>query len=180
MPIKVPSFTPKDFGKAAGDYAAYRKGFPESFFKRLSQEGIGKKGQRILDLGTGTGTLARGFAKQGAEVVGLDITAELMEQARRIGEQEGVQVQYIQSKAESVQLKSGQFDVITAGQCWLWFDGPVVARECIRLLRPGGFLVIAHLCYLPLNGNAAERTENLILKFNPQWPLAGGDGRYEK
>src|SRR3990172_8874953 len=58
-----PSFYPQDFGKAAEDYARYRKGFPDSFFKRLLQDGIGMPGQSILDLGTGTGSLARGFAR---------------------------------------------------------------------------------------------------------------------
>lgn len=180
METVVPSFSPKDFGKAAEDYAIYRKGFPNSFFKRLLQEGIGKAGQRILDLGTGTGTLARGFAKQGAEVTGLDIAPELIEQARMLGEWEGVRVTYILSKAESVHLEPAQFDVITAGQCWLWFDGPAAAKESMRLLKPGGFLVIAHFCYLPRMGNVAARTEELILKYNSAWPLAGSDGRYEK
>lgn len=178
--MTVPSFSPSDFGKAAGDYAAYRKGFPDSFFRRLAREGIGGAGQRILDVGTGTGTLARGFAKQGAEATGLDITPELMEQARRLGEREGVQVRYVLGKVESTSLESESFDVITAGQCWHWFDGMAAANECMRLLRPGGSLVICHFCYLLEKGNASERTEELILKYNTAWPFAGSDGRYEK
>lgn len=180
MTIIVPSFSPKDFGKAAEDYAAYRKGFPRSFFERLLQDGIGKAGQRILDLGTGTGTLARGFAKQGAEVTGLDISPELLHQAKTLSKREGVSANYVLGRAEDTKLPAGQFDVITAGQCWLWFDGLAAARECIRLLNRGGYLVIAHFCYLPERSNVAEQTERLILKHHPTWPLAGSDGRYEK
>lgn len=180
MTTIVPSFSPKDFGKAASDYAIYRKGFPQSFFDRLLRDGVGKASQRILDLGTGTGTLARGFAKQGAVATGLDITPELIEQARKLGEKDGVHVDYVLGKAEEVPLPSESFDVITAGHCWHWFDGDAAAKECMRLLKPGGLLVITHFSYLPVNGNVAEATEELILKYNPQWPLAGMDGRYEK
>ena len=54
-----------DFGKTADDYAAHRAGFPRALFDRLAAMGIGRSGQRLLDLGTGTGTLARGFAGGG-------------------------------------------------------------------------------------------------------------------
>src|ERR1700719_1216148 len=61
-----------DFGTTAQDYAAHRAGFPKELFDRLATMGIGRSGQRLLDLGTGTGTLARGFARRGASVVGTD------------------------------------------------------------------------------------------------------------
>jgi len=49
----------------------YRPGYPASFYTVLQAVGIGRPGQHILDLGTGTGVLARAFAKQGAHVIGL-------------------------------------------------------------------------------------------------------------
>ena len=52
-----------DFGRTAMDYAAYRASFPEEFFSRLEGMRIGLNGQRVADLGTGTGVLARGFAR---------------------------------------------------------------------------------------------------------------------
>jgi 2-polyprenyl-3-methyl-5-hydroxy-6-metoxy-1,4-benzoquinol methylase len=55
-----------DFGRTAGDYAAYRAGFPDEFFSRLADMNVGLDGQRVVDLGTGTGALARGFARGGA------------------------------------------------------------------------------------------------------------------
>ncbi len=180
MTTQVPFFSPGDFGKTARDYAQYRKGFPQSFFDRLLHEGIGKPGQRILDVGTGTGTLARGFAKQGAQVTGLDISRELMEQAAEIGEREGLRVDYVHGRAESLPFPVEQFDVVSAGQCWHWFDGIAAAMECRRVLAPGGDLLIAHFSYLPEKGNVAAATEELILRHNPAWNLAGLDGRYEQ
>jgi predicted RNA methylase len=52
---------PVDFAKTAEDYRRHRAGFPGSFFDRLAAYGIGHVGQRVVDLGTGTGTLARGL-----------------------------------------------------------------------------------------------------------------------
>ncbi|MCH8999378.1 MAG: hypothetical protein IID48_14120 [Proteobacteria bacterium] len=47
-----------DFGRTAADYARHRAGFPEELFKRLAARGIGRAGQRVLDLGSGIGSLA--------------------------------------------------------------------------------------------------------------------------
>jgi hypothetical protein len=44
-----------DFGRTASDYAAYRAGFPDEFFARLADMHIGTAGQRVVDMGTGTG-----------------------------------------------------------------------------------------------------------------------------
>ncbi|MCI0583479.1 MAG: class I SAM-dependent methyltransferase, partial [Chloroflexi bacterium] len=59
-----------DWGKTAADYAAHRPGPPETFYEKLAALGVGLKGQRILDLGTGTGVLARSFARRGSVVSG--------------------------------------------------------------------------------------------------------------
>lgn len=67
---------PFDWGKTSPDYAVYRPGYPASFYAILQAVGIGQPGQHILDLGTGTGVLARAFARQGAHVTGIDIAAE--------------------------------------------------------------------------------------------------------
>jgi diadenosine tetraphosphate (Ap4A) HIT family hydrolase len=44
-----------DFGRTASDYAAYRAGFPDEFFARLADMHVGTAGQRVVDMGTGTG-----------------------------------------------------------------------------------------------------------------------------
>jgi len=71
-----------DFGATSKDYARHRAGFPDSLFERLATFGIGLPGQRIVDLGTGTGTLARGFARRGCRVIGIDISEAMLQAAR--------------------------------------------------------------------------------------------------
>ena len=91
-----------DFGRTAQDYAAHRAGFPKELFDRLAAMGVGRSGQRLLDLGTGTGTLARGFARRGASVVGVDPAEPLLGQARRLSQDEGVEVDYRVGRAEDI------------------------------------------------------------------------------
>ena len=169
-----------DFGKTAHDYGRYRAGFPPALFERLALFGIGTPGQRILDLGTGTGTLARGLAQRGCVVTGLDPATALMEEARRLDKETGVTITYVTAKAEQTGLPSTSFDVITAGQCWHWFDRPQVLQEVNRLLVASGRLVIAHFDWISLPGNVVEATEGLIGQHNPEWKLGGGHGLYPR
>ncbi|WKB36952.1 hypothetical protein QS257_09150 [Terrilactibacillus sp. S3-3] len=52
-----------NFGLTAKDYSQYRAGYPDELYKRLKNYDVGIKGQSILDIGTGTGYLARGFCQ---------------------------------------------------------------------------------------------------------------------
>ncbi len=158
-----------DFGRTAKDYGAWRAGFPEALFDRLGGFGVGQAGQRVLDLGTGTGTLGRGFARRGCVVTGLDPSTDLMAEARRLDRAASVDTRYVTAKAEATGLAAAAFEVVGAGQCWHWFDGPGAAAEARRLLVPGGALVIAHFDWIPLPGNVVAATEALIKAHNPDW-----------
>ena len=167
-----------DFGLAASDYAKHRPGFPPAFFEHVKGLGIGLAGQRVLDVGTGTGTLACGFAERGSDVVGLDPSPEMLIQAARAAEREGLRASWVRGWAESTGLSDGEFDVVCAGQCWHWFDRACAAREAARLLRPSGQILIAYFSYLPLAGSVAEATEQLVLRHNPSWLWDGHSGRH--
>ncbi|MDQ6811741.1 MAG: methyltransferase domain-containing protein [Actinomycetota bacterium] len=170
--------TPPDFGRTAYDYARHRAGFPPELLTRLAVQGIARPGARVVDLGTGTGSLARLFAQHGCEVIGVDIAASLLEQAKRLDREAGVQIEYIQASAEATGLPEGSFDVVSAGQCWHWFDRAVVAREVDRLLVRGGAIVIAHFDWIPIPGNVVAATEEVIVRHTPGWPFANRAGLY--
>ena len=171
-----PSFTKPDFGATSEDYARHRAGFPDSLFERLAAYGIGKSGQSIVDLGTGTGTLARGFARRGCNVIGIDISDAMVQAARELDAAAGVSVDYRVARAEETGLPDSAFEVVTAGQAWYWFDHSLATAEVARILKPEGILVIAHFDWLPLAGNMVLATEELIERHNPDWKLGGSSG----
>jgi SAM-dependent methyltransferase len=166
------SMTGVDFGKTAGDYAKHRAGFPDVFFDRLIPR-IGAP--RLLDLGTGTGTLARGFARRGFKVTALDRSRALLDEAARLAAEESVELAQVEARAEQTGLADGSFEVVTAGQCWHWFDGHQAARETFRLLVPGGAVVLAYFDWVGVAGNLVDRTCALIEQHNPAWTLRNLD-----
>ena len=167
-----------DFGKTVEDYAAHRAGFPDSLFERLAALGLGGAGCRVADLGCGTGSLALGFARRGAQAVGIDRSPAMIEAARARAAQEGLAAEFRVAPAEATELTAKAFDLVTAGQCWHWFDRSRAAEEARRLLVPGGVLAICHFDWLPLPGTVVAATEQLIQMHNPFWTLGGGTGLY--
>lgn len=168
-----------DFGKTAMDYATHRAGFPIRFFEFLHERyQIGVAGQHLLDLGTGTGTLARGFARAGCQVTALDPDRSMLDQAVRLAGAAGLEIAFHTGSAEDIPCDDAAFDVVTAGQCWHWFDASRALAEIGRVLKPDGSVVIAHFDWLSLSGNVVEATEALIMRHSPDWPMDGGTGLY--
>jgi SAM-dependent methyltransferase len=167
-----------DFGRTADDYGRHRAGFPSELLDRLRRFEVGLAGQCVLDLGTGTGSLARMFAGAGCRVTALDPAVSMLCQARRLAEEARLGIDFIAAKAEAVPLAAASQDVVTAGQCWHWFARPTTAGEARRMLAAGGHLVIAHFDWLPLADGPVEATEKLIERYNPEWTYGGGNGFY--
>ena len=172
---KAEKFT-ADFGKTAADYARHRAGYPDWLFERLMRRGLVRPGMHALDLATGTGYLARGLAQRGLTVTGLDVSAEMMDAARALDAAQGLRIAYVVGKAEETGLPAARFDLITAATCWHWFDRPKTAAEVLRLLKPGGWLVICSQDWLPLGDNLVARTEAIVMRHNPKWTWDGLDG----
>ena len=108
-----------DWGEAAPDYARYRSGYPESFYEVLAALGIGKPRQKILELGTGTGVLARAFAKRGARVTGVAISAHQIAVAQALAAQEGLDISFT--------------TIVFAVVFWSWVLGPPGAILAVPL-----------------------------------------------
>jgi SAM-dependent methyltransferase len=177
---QTPSFGGNvEFGLTATQYRKYRATYPTELFERLEEREIPQPDDHILDVGTGTGFLGAELATDAEEVVGADIDRGMLQEIQdtQAGDSK---IAPVQADAASLPFRSAAFDVVTAAQCWHWFDRDAAASEAHRVLTAGGALVITHFDWLPLPGNVVEATEELVLEMNPDWPMSGGTGFYEE
>lgn len=112
---------------------------PEADVRMLSED---MTGLRAIELGCGTGYVSSWMARRGADVVGIDISAEQLATARRLAEEHSIDVTLIEGSAEAVPEPDASFDfAISEYGAAIWCDPYVWIPEVARLLKPGGRLV---------------------------------------
>lgn len=120
------------FGAAAGNYDRYRPRYPAAAL-RWALDGL-RTPARVVDLGAGTGILARGLLALGHEVVPVEPDAGM--RAQLDAATSGATA--IAGSAESVPLPDGSVDAVLVGQAYHWFDRERAHAEIARVLRPAG------------------------------------------
>ncbi|WP_434223246.1 bifunctional 2-polyprenyl-6-hydroxyphenol methylase/3-demethylubiquinol 3-O-methyltransferase UbiG [Sinimarinibacterium thermocellulolyticum] len=105
----------------------------------------GLKGKRAVDVGCGGGLLAEALAREGAQVLGIDMAAEVLEVARAHARQAGVALEYRQTSAERLaDDEPGRFDLVCCLEMLEHVPDPAsVVAACARLVRPGGDVVFS-------------------------------------
>ncbi len=178
----MPTFSAHDQGRnidwslTSDDYAVYRPGYPQTFYDRIHALGVGVQGQRVLDLGTGTGVLARQFASRGAFVTGLDIAEGQINAARRLAQEQSLDITFDVRPAEDTGQPDNAFDLVCAAQCFLYFDKPKAVAEIKRVLDVGGRLFTSYIGWLPREDPIAAASEKLVLQHNPAWSAGDWSG----
>ncbi len=164
---------PFDWGKTSEDYAKYRDIYPQEFYDYILRLGLCRDGQKVLDIGTGTGVLPRNMYKYGANWTGTDIAENQIHQAKELAKEAGMDIEFLTVRAEEVSFPDNSFDVITACQCIWYFDHEKTASEFAGMLKPGGKLLILYMGWLPYEDAIAGKSEEIILKHNPNWTAHG-------
>lgn len=167
---------PFDWGRTSADYAKFRDIYPAQFYQKIVDRGLCIRGQRILDLGTGTGVLPRNMYPFGAEWVGTDIAENQIAQAKRLAAEQGMHIAFHAVSTEKLDFPAESFDGITACQCFWYFDHEKVMPKLAQMLKPDGFLLILYMAWLPYEDKIAGASENLVLRYNPAWS-GGGETR---
>ena len=162
---------PFDWGRTSADYAKFRDIYPREFYEKIADRGLCTNGQRVLDLGTGTGVLPRNMCSYGAKWTGVDISENQIEQARILSS--GMDIDYLVSPAEELSFPDVSFDVITACQCFWYFDHKKIVSNLKRMLKPDGRLLLLCMNWLPFEDKIAGASEELVLKYSPDWSGAG-------
>jgi 2-polyprenyl-3-methyl-5-hydroxy-6-metoxy-1,4-benzoquinol methylase len=127
-----------------GDYDVFSRYLePDAhlFFRRI---GVAP-GQKLLDVGCGTGQLALIAARAGAEVTGCDIATNSLECARVRASQEQLNATFDEGDAEALPYEDAQFDVVASLVGAMFAPRPDrVASELIRVCKPGGKIAMAN------------------------------------
>lgn len=158
-----------EWGKTSKNYAKYRDIYPKEFYDIILSRNVGIKGQKVLDIGTGTGVLPRNMYKYEATWIGTDIEKNQIEYARKLALENNMNIDFFVSPAEEIDYPENTFDAITACQCIWYPDHKVLAPKVAKMLKPGGKFLILYMGWLPFEDEIAAKTEELILKYNPDW-----------
>lgn len=98
-----------------------------------------KAGEKVLDVGSGTGVVAVTAARRGAVVKALDLSPVLLERARWNASVAQVNIDFTEGDVEELPYKDGEFDVVLSQFGHMFAPRPDVAvREMLRVLKPGG------------------------------------------
>ena len=131
------TWTAGDFGQIARFYTSEAEGF----INRLKL----KPGMKVLDVACGTGNTALPAARVGADVTGVDIALNLVEQARENAKREGLNAKFDEGDAEALPYADASFDAVVTMFGAMFAPRPeLVAAELKRVCRPGGLIAMAN------------------------------------
>ena len=138
----------------------------------------------VLDLGCGPGTITLGLARRAGRVVGLDVAAKMVDQARELAAGSEVHnVSFEVGSAYELPFGDGSFDVVYAHQVMQHLADPVRAlREARRVLRPGGLVAVRDSDYGTMVHSPVEHAIGFWLRLFHEVAAANGGeadaGRY--
>lgn len=156
------------FSTRVGDYARYRPGYPPALVRLLETECGLTHGSVVADVGSGTGILSELFLRGGNRVYGVEPNREMRAAGERLlaGYPNFVSVD---GRAEATGLEGRSVDFVTAGQAFHWFDPAGARREFLRILRPGGWVVLAWNDRRTGGTPFLEAYERLLLEYGTDY-----------
>jgi 2-polyprenyl-6-hydroxyphenyl methylase/3-demethylubiquinone-9 3-methyltransferase len=126
-------------------------------------------GLAVLDVGCGGGLLAEAMALQGARVVGLDLSSELIEVARLHALEAGISIDYrVESAEQHAGTDAGRYDVVTCMEMLEHVPDPqAIVAALGTLVRPGGHVFVSTLNRTPRAYAMAILGAEYVLRLIP-------------
>ena len=156
------------FSSRVDDYIKYRPHYPGEIVGVLKRECGLTSESAVADIGSGTGMLTELFLENGNPVVGVEPNKEMREAGERLLGRHA-RFQSVAGTAEATTLPARSVDFVTAGQAFHWFDRSKTRAEFVRILKPGGWVVL-----IWNDRNTARRPffreyEELLVKFGTDY-----------
>ncbi len=129
------------FSDRVENYVRYRPGYPAEVLVALKDECGLRPQQVVADIASGTGIWTRLLLENGNRVFGVEPNAEMREAGERLLER-FPNFTSVAGTAEATTLGDASVDFVTAAQAAHWFDRVNARREFVRILNPGGSLVL--------------------------------------
>jgi Methyltransferase domain len=130
------------FATTASLYEHLRPPYPPEFFSTVTETLALSKRHTLIDLGTGPGLLALGFAPYVGRIVGVDPEPLMIVAAREAAARAGQDFALIEGKAEDLPEDIGRFDVVTIGRALHWMERGATLALLDRILANDGSILI--------------------------------------
>ncbi|MCM3766824.1 class I SAM-dependent methyltransferase [Neobacillus niacini] len=153
-----------DFGQVSNSYARAREDIPTSLMDSLLIRNINFEGKKVADIGAGTGALTRKIAMRKGDVIGIEPSHELLEQAKALNVTKNYTIPYRLGTAETTGLEDSQYDLVTVMRAWHWFDREQAITEIKRILKPKGMLLVIDSGFLT-GPTVVQKTFGVLSKF---------------
>jgi SAM-dependent methyltransferase len=140
MPMPAPNATSR-FSDRVENYVRYRPGYPREVLRVLEKDCGLTPAHIVADVASGTGIWTRMLLENGTAVFGVEPNAEMRQAGERLLEW-SPKFTSIAGTAEATTLADTSVDFVTAAQAAHWFDRERARREFLRILKPGGWLVL--------------------------------------
>lgn len=133
--------------KRSGDFLEHKRAelhspMSERWLYEIKNQLPQDRNLRILDVGCGAGFFSVLLAKEGYQVTGVDLTPDMVENARTLAEEEKTDCEFFVMDAENLRFADESFDVvISRNLTWTLPDVKSAYREWVRVLKKGGILL---------------------------------------
>jgi SAM-dependent methyltransferase len=153
-----------------GDFTRIAESMRQSGEALVNKLGI-TKGLKVLDLGCGDGTTALPEARLGADVLGVDIAQNLVEAGNKRAKDEGLtNIKFQEGDASNLhELKDHTFDLVVSIFGAMFAPKPFdVAKEMVRVTRPGGRIVMGN--WIPNDPTLVAQILKISSSYSPPPP----------
>jgi ubiquinone/menaquinone biosynthesis C-methylase UbiE len=146
------------FQSTVAFYDRYRLDYPQRLLARVRDLAGLKCGDPVLDLGTGTGMLATGFAKLGMTVTAMDPEPDMLAVAAARAKAAGVVVDLAAGGSADLRPEMGPYCLVTMGRSFHWMDRTATLAMLDKIVAPGGGVALFHDAHPPVEENGWFRT----------------------